>query len=121
VKYELSRELWQDVAAHDWYPNFRLPDYTLPYGEPVTDDAVNHPKHYNEHPSGTECIEIVRHMTFNTGNVVKYLWRAGLKDGEPSLKDLKKAEFYLRDEIKRLEDAERDAKWIAEDVERGDV
>lgn len=68
-----------------------------------SDDQVNHPKHYNEHPSGVECIDIVRHMTFNVGNVFKYLWRAGLKDREPSIKDHKKALFYLQDEIARLE------------------
>jgi len=67
------------------------------------DEAVNHPQHYNSHPSGVECIEIVRHMTFNVGNVFKYLWRSGLKDGEPVLKDFKKALWYLEDEIKRLE------------------
>lgn len=27
-------------------------------------DAVNHPKHYNEHPSGIECIQVVEHMCF---------------------------------------------------------
>jgi hypothetical protein len=44
-------------------------------------------------------------MTFNVGSVFKYLWRAGLKDSEPSLKDHKKALFYLQDEIARLEGA----------------
>ena len=39
---------------------------------------VNHPKHYNSHPSGVECIDIVRHYDFNIGNVIKYVWRAGL-------------------------------------------
>ena len=66
-------------------------------------DEVDHPAHYNSHPSGVECIEIVRHMTFNTGNVFKYLWRSGLKDGQPALKDFRKALWYLQDEIKRLE------------------
>ena len=37
---------------------------------------INHPQHYNQHPSGIECITIVEHMTFNIGNAVKYLWRA---------------------------------------------
>lgn len=37
-------------------------------------------------------------MNFNLGNVVKYLWRAGLK-AEVPLEDLEKAMFYLRDEI----------------------
>lgn len=65
---------------------------------------VEHPEHYNKHPSGIECITIVRHMTFNLGNVVKYVWRAGLKTSD-SIQDLKKALFYLQDEIKRLEES----------------
>ena len=66
-------------------------------------DAINHPEHYISHPSGIECIEITRHMGFAAGNVIKYLWRNGLKDGEPSLKDLKKAAWYLNDMIDQLE------------------
>lgn len=66
-------------------------------------EKVNHPKHYNSHPSGVECIEIVRHMNFNLGNVVKYLWRAGLKGKGVELEDLKKAAWYLNDEIERRE------------------
>lgn len=65
------------------------------------DDPVNHPKHYTSHPSGVECIEVTRHMNFNLGNVVKYLWRAGLKN-EATLEDLRKAAWYLNDEIQRL-------------------
>ena len=66
-------------------------------------DPINHPEHYISHPSGIECIEVTRHMSFNAGNVIKYLWRNGLKDGEPSLKDLKKAAWYLNDMIDQLE------------------
>lgn len=62
-------------------------------------DPVNHPKHYTSHPSGVECIDIVRHMPFNLGNVVKYIWRAGIKDQTAALQDLEKAAFYLADEI----------------------
>ncbi len=57
------------------------------------------PTHYNAHPSGVECIEVTRHMPFNLGNVVKYLWRAGLKENESEIKDLEKALDYLHDEI----------------------
>ena len=64
-------------------------------------DAVNHPRHYNCHPSGVECIVIVEHMTFCAGNAVKYIWRAGLKGG--LVEDLKKARWYLDREIARLE------------------
>lgn len=64
-------------------------------------DAVNHPQHYNSHPSGIECIDVVEHLTFNVGNAIKYLWRAGLKDA--AIQDLKKARWYIDREIQRLE------------------
>ncbi len=64
-------------------------------------DVVNHPKHYNAHASGIECIEIVRHMNFNRGNAIKYIWRAGDKGNE--IEDLQKAIWYLNDEIARLQ------------------
>jgi hypothetical protein len=70
-------------------------------------DAVNHPKHYNSLPAKCECgkhiecIQVVRHTNFNIGNVIKYLWRAGYKDGVVDLEDLKKARWYLDDEIER--------------------
>jgi hypothetical protein len=64
-----------------------------------TDDPVNHPKHYNSHPSGVECIAITRHHSFNIGNAIKYLWRAGLKDGVTRQQDLKKAIWYIEDEL----------------------
>ena len=65
-------------------------------------DPVNHPKHYTSHPSGIECIEITRHMNFNCGNAVKYLWRSGLKDSNPQVQEIEKAIWYLKDEVKRL-------------------
>lgn len=70
---------------------------------------VNHPRHYNSDPSGVECITVVRHRNFNVGNAIKYLWRAGLKheegmtDAEKQIEDLRKAKFYIDDEIRRLE------------------
>lgn len=62
---------------------------------------VDHPAHYNSHPSGVECIEVVRHMSFNLGSVVKYIWRDGIKHAEVPLQDLEKAAWYLNDEIER--------------------
>lgn len=64
-------------------------------------DPVNKPFHYNAHPSGIECIEVVRHMCFNIGNAIKYLWRAGLKGD--AIEDLKKARWYIDDEIVKRE------------------
>lgn len=62
--------------------------------------AVDHPAHYNQHPSGVECIDVVEHMSFNVGNAIKYLWRAGHKG--PPLQDIEKAVWYLNREVARL-------------------
>lgn len=65
-------------------------------------EKVNHPKHYNEHPSGVECIDIVEHFSFNLGTAIKHIWRAGVKPGEPTVEDLKKAQWYVTREIERI-------------------
>ena len=65
-------------------------------------DQVNHPTHYTTDPSGVECIQITRHRNFNIGNAFKYLWRAGIKNENTHIEDLKKAIFYIQDEINRL-------------------
>ena len=67
-------------------------------------DEINHPMHYNAHPSGVECITVTEHMSFNRGNAMKYLWRAGEKDCsvEGTLKDLEKAIWYINREINFL-------------------
>lgn len=62
-------------------------------------DNVNHPRHYNQHPSGVEAITIAEHMGFNVGNAIKYLFRADHK-GAP-LDDLRKAAWYINREIER--------------------
>lgn len=67
----------------------------------MSKEAVNHPAHYNAHPSGVECIQVVEHMSFNLGNVVKYLWRADEKGTD--IEDLKKAAWYLNREIEKRE------------------
>lgn len=69
--------------------------------KPTTGDVVNRPAHYVSHPSGVECIVVTEHMTFNVGNAIKYLWRAGLKTSH--VDDLKKARWYVDREIQRLE------------------
>jgi hypothetical protein len=65
-------------------------------------EKVHHPKHYNSHPSGIEAIDIIEHMSFNTGTAMKYLWRAGLKPGEGTLEDLKKALWYINREVQKV-------------------
>lgn len=63
-------------------------------------ETINHPKHYNQHPSGVECITVVEWFNFNLGNAIKYIWRW---EGKNGLEDLKKARWYLDREIARLE------------------
>ena len=64
-------------------------------------DMVNHPEHYNAHPAGIECIDVIEPMPFNVGSSMKYLWRAGLKGD--ALEDLMKAHWYVVREIGRLQ------------------
>lgn len=70
-------------------------------------DEVNHPQHYlsNEATcSGCEktieCIDVTRHMNFNLGNAIKYIWRSAHKGKR--IQDLEKAIWYLKDEINKI-------------------
>lgn len=65
-------------------------------------DMVNHPSHYIK--GGIETIDFIeaKRLNYCRGNVIKYVTRAGMKDPEKELEDLRKAEFYLRREITKL-------------------
>ena len=72
-------------------------------------DPVNHPYHYTwlKELCGIEPIEITRYLDFNKGNAIKYILRAGRKIADNShikgeIQDLKKAIFYLNDEIEMI-------------------
>lgn len=74
------------------------------------EEMVNHPNHYAwlKELCGIEPIDICRHLDFNCGSAVKYLLRKGkkemnLSEREQRVQDLSKAIFYLKDEIKMLE------------------
>lgn len=90
---------WAQHLANDW--SDLPPIEPSSSGSPNNSDPVNHPKHYTSSPSGIECIDVVEHMPFCRGNVVKYCFRAGLKGDE--LEDLRKARWYLEREIARVE------------------
>ncbi len=66
-------------------------------------EKVNHPRHYNSHPAGIECIDVVEHMTFNCGTAFKHIWRCGLKPDSDAQTDLDKAIWYLQREKERLQ------------------
>ena len=63
-------------------------------------ETVNHPQHYNEHPAGVECIDVVEWFNFNIGSAIKYLWRAEHKGKQ--IEDLEKAAWYIEREISRI-------------------
>lgn len=65
-------------------------------------EAVNHPQHYGGENNPYEAIKIIlaHDLNFNRGNVIKYILRAGKKEKE--IEDLKKAMFYLNQELNRL-------------------
>lgn len=82
-------------------------------------DAVNHPSHYMAGPRCEcgrviECITVIRDRRLSIGNAMKYLWRNGLKlDADKSqaakqIEDLKKARWFIDDEITQLEAAQKE-------------
>ena len=94
--------------------------------------SVTDPSYYRSHPSGVECIDIIRHLPFNVGNAIKYLWRAGDKVGPEKLReDLEKALWYIQDAIdnprastySELVDYEQLAKWnrVESKTQRGRI
>jgi len=62
-------------------------------------DMVNHPPHYTV--GGIETIDFIeaKDLNFRLGNAVKYIARAGKKEGVDPIQDLEKAAFYLKREI----------------------
>lgn len=65
---------------------------------------IDHPEHYQR--GGVECIDVAEHLSFNRGNALKYVWRAGEKDGASEVDDLLKAIWYLEREVARLSSQE---------------
>lgn len=73
-------------------------------------EIVNHPNHYKLPGLDIECIDLIkaklskeRYLGYLQGNVIKYQWRAGLKNDE--LTDIKKANKYSAWFEERLEEA----------------
>jgi hypothetical protein len=64
-------------------------------------DLVNHPPHYNGHPKGIECIDVIEDSpSLCLGNAIKYIWRVSWGDKGNDLLDLNKAIWYIQREIK---------------------
>ena len=68
-------------------------------------ESVNNPSHYGGKDNPYEAIKVIQNwnLSFELGNVVKYISRAGKKDANKHIEDLKKAAQYLNFEIEKLE------------------
>ena len=69
-------------------------------------EMVNHPDHYKFGENNIyEAIKVIDawDLGFSLGNTIKYISRAGKKNPDKELEDLKKAKFYLEHYIKNLE------------------
>lgn len=68
----------------------------------MADDPIN-PRHYNDLTPTPMVVIRAWSLSFSLGNAVKYMARAGRKDPSKTIEDLKKAEWYLQEEITALE------------------
>ena len=68
---------------------------------------VNHPQHYGGEENAYEVVKVCEAWDLDKDaylfNVVKYVARAGKKDINKEVEDLKKAMFYLNRKINNLE------------------
>lgn len=69
-------------------------------------DMINHPPHYAS--LTPEPISVIESwgLGYHLGNSLKYIARAGKKEGAPIIQDLEKARWYLSREIERLKNNE---------------
>ena len=68
-------------------------------------EMVNNPEHYGGKENPYESIKVIDawDLGFSLGNTVKYISRAGKKETDKELQDLKKALWYLQHHIEELE------------------
>ena len=69
-------------------------------------EMVNHPAHYGGVDNPYEVVKVCEAWGLDKDayifNVVKYVARAGKKDTDAELQDMKKALWYLQRKIQRL-------------------
>lgn len=83
-------------------------------------DQVNNPKHYTD--GKIEVIDFIedKKLGFHLGNVVKYVARAGKKDPDKVLEDLKKAEWYLKRYCEMIKDRQWDPYVLLSDTQKAE-
>lgn len=78
-------------------------------GTPKKENKIKHEGYYNEY--GVECLDIIKKKLdvdgfcdFCLGNVIKYIYRCGIKPNTNPMDDLKKARSYLIILIETIEE-----------------
>jgi len=111
IDQEVSQMIlpWEDVSD-DLLRKRAMDDADLTASETArtevakVSDDVEHPYHYTA--GGIETIDFIeaKGLGYNLGNVIKYVSRAYLKNAQVDgdIKDLEKAQWYLRREIETL-------------------
>ena len=84
--------------------------------EKKVSESIN-PSYYRQRVEVIDFVESYS-LNFHRGNAVKYIARAGKKDPEKEVEDLRKAVWYLNREIKRLTGENPNAALISEVIEQ---
>lgn len=94
--YYIDGAFWAEKKPLNVYT---LEDILKPY------EVVDHPLHYGGESNVYETIKVIDNwkLGFALGNTVKYILRAGKKDPNKELEDLKKAMWYLQHHISKIE------------------
>ncbi len=109
---EREEKAWSTTGSQKKPMGTRLPQYdpTLRYDDEtmkVSGDPVHHPPHYTF--GKIEVLDAIEDwgLDYHRGNVVKYMVRAGKKDPDKMIEDLRKARFYI-DRLIKLKQENRD-------------
>lgn len=102
----LPSPYWSSRSPHDYIELVDAPlevtvEEALAMLEPKP-DAVTRPQHYNQ--GKIEVIEFIedKKLNYHKGNAIKHISRAGIKNKDKEIEDLRKAIWYLQREIEQL-------------------
>ena len=90
---------FMDTELHNYNEKYTNLDYKVKGWYKMNNQ--NTPKHYQGTIQPIDLIN-AQNLNFNLGNVVKYVCRAGKKQGENVLSDIDKAKNYINYEIERI-------------------
>ena len=90
---------FMDTELHNYNEKYTNLDYKVKGWYKMNNQ--NTPQHYQGTIQPIDLIN-AQNLNFNLGNVVKYVCRAGKKQGENVLSDLEKAKNYINYEIERI-------------------